>query len=50
MARSIPGSELLVVEDGSHTTPIERPQLVGDRVLRFLRERVRAQPPVRAFV
>ncbi len=41
MARLIPGSELLIVEDGSHTTPIERPQLVTDTVGRFLRERVR---------
>jgi pimeloyl-ACP methyl ester carboxylesterase len=41
MAKEIPGSELLVVEDGSHTTPIERPQLVTDTVARFLRERVR---------
>jgi pimeloyl-ACP methyl ester carboxylesterase len=37
MHRTIPGSELLVVKDGSHTAPIERPQLVNEAVLRFLR-------------
>ncbi len=36
MARTIPGATLLVVEDGSHTAPIERPHLVNDAVLRFL--------------
>lgn len=40
MHRTIPGAELLVVEGGSHTAPIERPQLVNDAVVRFLRERV----------
>jgi pimeloyl-ACP methyl ester carboxylesterase len=37
MHRLIPGSELLVVENGSHTAPIERPQLVNDAILRLLR-------------
>lgn len=41
MAQLVPGAELLIVEDGSHTTPIERPQLVTDTVGRFLRTRVR---------
>jgi len=36
MHRLIAGSELLVVEGGSHTAPIERPQLVTDAVARFL--------------
>lgn len=36
MHHLIPGSELLVVEGGSHTAPIERPQLVTDTVIRFL--------------
>ncbi len=38
MHRLIPGSQLLVVEGGSHTAPIERPQLVNDAVSRFVRE------------
>jgi pimeloyl-ACP methyl ester carboxylesterase len=33
----IPGSEMLVVEGGSHTAPIERPHLVNEAVARFLR-------------
>jgi pimeloyl-ACP methyl ester carboxylesterase len=39
MAAAIPGSELLIVEDGSHTAPIERPALVGEIVQRFLTTR-----------
>lgn len=42
MHRQIPAAELLVVEGGSHTAPIERPQLVNDAILRFLRDRVAA--------
>jgi pimeloyl-ACP methyl ester carboxylesterase len=37
MQRLIPGAELLVVEDGSHTAPIERPHLVDETVARHLR-------------
>jgi pimeloyl-ACP methyl ester carboxylesterase len=37
MHRAIPGSELLVIEGGSHTTPIERPGEVTDAVARFVR-------------
>jgi pimeloyl-ACP methyl ester carboxylesterase len=37
MARSIPGAELLVVEEGSHTAPIERPHQVNEAMARFLR-------------
>jgi pimeloyl-ACP methyl ester carboxylesterase len=40
MAAAIPGAELLTVEDGSHTAPIERPGLVGEIVERFLTTRV----------
>ena len=36
MQNSIPKAELLVVPEGSHTAPIERPSLVNDAVLRFL--------------
>lgn len=40
MARMIPGAELLLIEDGSHTAPIERPDLVGGAVADFLSRRV----------
>lgn len=43
MARVIPGAELLVVEGGSHTAPIERPHLVNEAVGRFLAERIDAR-------
>ena len=36
MALTIAGAELLVVEDGSHTSPLERPYLVNKSVLEFL--------------
>ena len=36
MNRQIPGSQLLVVPDGSHTAPLERPQLVTDTIANFL--------------
>lgn len=39
MARLIPGSELYVVQDGSHTAPIEKPQEVTERIVRFFHER-----------
>ena len=45
MARAIPGAQLLVVEGGSHTAPIERPHFVNEAVLRFLHESER--PTVR---
>ena len=44
MAAAIPGAELLLIEDGSHTAPIERPRLVGDTVADFLSRRVFAPP------
>lgn len=37
MAQTIPEAELLVVEDGSHTAPLERPDLVNRAVLDYLR-------------
>ena len=36
MRKQIPGAELLVVEGGSHTAPIERPHFVNDAISRFL--------------
>ena len=41
----IPRAELMVVEGGSHTTPIEKPELVGGTVLDFLERRVRTAKP-----
>ncbi len=38
MHQLIPGSEMLVVEDGSHTTPIEKPGEVTDAVAAFVRK------------
>jgi pimeloyl-ACP methyl ester carboxylesterase len=40
MADAIPTGELLMVERGSHVTPIEQPELVNARVETFLRDRV----------
>jgi pimeloyl-ACP methyl ester carboxylesterase len=40
MAAAIPKSELLMVAGGTHAVPIERPELVRDRIQRFLRDRV----------
>ena len=40
MAEAIPGADLLIVEDGSHTAPIERPALVGEIIERFLTTRL----------
>jgi len=40
MHATIPGSELLMITDGSHTAPIERPDLVSTTVRRFLDERI----------
>jgi len=37
MAEAIPGSSLLEIESGSHTAPIERPDLVGAAVQDLLR-------------
>jgi pimeloyl-ACP methyl ester carboxylesterase len=40
MAAAIPGAELHVVQDGSHTAPLERPEEVGRTVRDFLARRV----------
>ena len=36
MHREIPGSELLVIPDGTHTAPIENPELANLRIEKFL--------------
>ncbi len=46
----IRGSELLMIDDGSHTAPIERPDLVCRTVHRFLDERLAGDPAARAGV
>jgi pimeloyl-ACP methyl ester carboxylesterase len=40
MAAAIPDAELVEIEDGSHTAPLERPEQVADAVLDFLARRV----------
>jgi pimeloyl-ACP methyl ester carboxylesterase len=40
MADAIPGSEFMIVPQGSHTATLEQPELVWHRIERFLRERV----------
>lgn len=37
---AVPGAEWLEIEDGSHTAPIERPELVNDAISSFLERRV----------
>jgi pimeloyl-ACP methyl ester carboxylesterase len=41
LAETIPHAELLTVEGGSHTAPLERPQQVGEAVADFIERRVR---------
>jgi len=41
MHAAIPGSELLVLPEGSHTAPLEYPEVVRERVEAFLSERFR---------
>lgn len=48
MHQRVRGSEYLLVPLGSHTMPIEMPDLVNLRVEKFLRERVDARSDVRA--
>lgn len=43
MAEAIPGAELVEVINGSHTAPIERPELVNEAINRFIARRV--DPP-----
>ncbi|BDG07680.1 alpha/beta fold hydrolase [Anaeromyxobacter paludicola] len=40
MHACIPGSELLVLPGGTHVGPLERPELLAERMERFLRERL----------
>lgn len=40
MAAQIPGAELMLIPEGTHTAPLEAPGLVELRVERFLRERL----------
>lgn len=40
MAATIPQAELLMAQGGTHVVPLERKELVGARVEKFLRERV----------
>ncbi|MFN7135022.1 MAG: alpha/beta fold hydrolase, partial [Myxococcales bacterium] len=47
MHGAIPGSELLVVPSGSHTAPIELPELIALRIERFLKDRLVAERPAR---
>jgi pimeloyl-ACP methyl ester carboxylesterase len=44
MAEAIPDAEFMIVPRGSHTAPLEQPQLVGQRIDRFLRTRVLHEP------
>ncbi|HVV85874.1 MAG TPA: alpha/beta fold hydrolase [Kofleriaceae bacterium] len=48
MTEAIPGATLVEIEDGSHTAPIERPELVGNAVTEFLARRVEVAPAARA--
>ncbi len=45
MAEAIPNSEFMIVPHGSHTAPLEQPQLVGQRIERFLRTRILMSGP-----
>lgn len=40
MAQMIPGAELMMVEKGSHTAPLEQPGPINQRIRRFLKERI----------
>jgi pimeloyl-ACP methyl ester carboxylesterase len=42
MAQAIPGARLLLVEEGSHTTPIERPELVNKAIADLLERSIDA--------
>jgi pimeloyl-ACP methyl ester carboxylesterase len=46
MARLIPGAELAMLPGGTHTAPLEQPELVWRHVERFLNERVLTAPRV----
>ena len=40
MADAIPGAEFMIVPYGTHTAPLEQPDLISDRVERFIRTRI----------
>jgi pimeloyl-ACP methyl ester carboxylesterase len=40
MAEAIPGADLMLVPGGSHTAPLEQPDVIARRIERFLRQRV----------
>src|SRR6185295_18036211 len=40
MAAAIPGAELLLVNHGTHVSAIEQPEIIGERILRFARDRI----------
>ncbi len=40
MADHIPGAEFMLLSEGTHTAPLEQPELVYERVQRFLRDHV----------
>lgn len=40
MAEAVRDSEFMIVPHGSHTAPLEQPQLVGQRIERFLQSRI----------
>ena len=42
MAAALPQAELVMLAGGTHVVPIERPELVAERIEAFLRERVHA--------
>ncbi len=42
IAEEVPNAELLVIEGGSHTAPLERPDLVGPTITEFLERRLGA--------
>jgi pimeloyl-ACP methyl ester carboxylesterase len=41
MHEAIPGSELLLVKNGTHVASIEQPELVDGKILEFFRTKVR---------
>ena len=40
MADAIPGSEMMIIRDGSHTAALEHPTMVNERLHRFLDQRI----------
>jgi pimeloyl-ACP methyl ester carboxylesterase len=48
MHQMVKDSDLLMIPDGSHATPIEHPELINLRIEKFLRERVLRLAPNRA--